>query len=139
MGFKDVNLSNQALVSKQAWRLIYNPTSIAAPVLKGKFFPTSNFLRAENKDGSSYLWQSILLGCVGVRFRSITNEYVTLSSEKWKLRNLFNGGWCSVHFWVKMCWETVLQLKKRGWHRCSTCQMGSDAKVSDNVVKFKRE
>ena len=27
--------------------------------------------------------------------------------------------------------------KERGWHRCGTCQMDSDAKVSNGVIKVK--
>ena len=29
--------------------------------------------------------------------------------------------------------------EKRGWHRCGTYQIGSDAKVSGGIVKVKRK
>ena len=76
---------------------------------------------------------------IGVRFRSITNGCITSSSEEWKPRNCFNGGWYSVHFRVKIHWKTVLQLREGGWHQCGTCQMDSDAKVSGGVAKVERK
>ena len=33
----------------------------------------------------------------------------------------------------------LIAKEKRGWHRYGTCQMGSNAKVSDSVVKVKKK
>ena len=62
LGFRDVSAFNQALVTKQAWRVLQNPNSLAAQVLKDKYFRGVNFLEAKAKSGASYLWRSILWG-----------------------------------------------------------------------------
>ena len=60
------------------------------------------------------------------------------SSKERKPINNFNKERYFVHFRVKIRWETILQLrKKEGWHRCDTCQMDSDAKVSGDVERLR--
>lgn len=49
LGFRNILLFNQALLAKQAWKLVHNTTSLAYQVLKGKYFPTSDFLRAKEE------------------------------------------------------------------------------------------
>ena len=44
MGFRDSKLFNQALLARQAWRLIKNPNSLYARLLKAKYFPNGNIL-----------------------------------------------------------------------------------------------
>jgi hypothetical protein len=38
MGFQDMRLFNQALLSRQAWRLIQFPDSLCAQLLKAKYY-----------------------------------------------------------------------------------------------------
>ncbi|MCH90379.1 putative ribonuclease H protein, partial [Trifolium medium] len=59
LGFRDLQAFNTALLAKQGWRLITEPTSLVATVLKAKYFPNSQFLQAKQGHRSSFSWQSI--------------------------------------------------------------------------------
>ncbi|XP_058005230.1 uncharacterized protein LOC110661903 [Hevea brasiliensis] len=51
------------LNAKQCWKLIHNPDSTWARVLKGLYFPHSSFLQASSSPRrSSWIWQSLLAG-----------------------------------------------------------------------------
>ncbi|GLT73741.1 hypothetical protein SLA2020_455780 [Shorea laevis] len=59
LGFRALHEFNLAMLAKQGWRLLVNPTSLAARVMKAKYFPRSNFLQAELKPLCSLTWRSI--------------------------------------------------------------------------------
>jgi hypothetical protein len=62
MGFRDMPLFNQAMLAKQGWRLLVNPDSLVAKVLKGKYYPQGDFLSATKRKRSSETWRAILCG-----------------------------------------------------------------------------
>lgn len=39
VGFKDFVCFNKALLAKQRWRLLHNPNSLAASIIKAKYHP----------------------------------------------------------------------------------------------------
>jgi hypothetical protein len=62
LGVRDFQLFNQAMLAKQGWRLLTKPESLCARVLKGKYFPNSNFMEARKKRNASHIWNAILFG-----------------------------------------------------------------------------
>jgi hypothetical protein len=50
------------MLAKQGWRLLSDPMSLCARVLKAKYFPNTDVLHVEPVDGMSYSWRSILKG-----------------------------------------------------------------------------
>ena len=46
MGFRDPVIFNKAVLAKQCWRLLQkeNPNSLAADILKAKYYPNTNVL-----------------------------------------------------------------------------------------------
>jgi hypothetical protein len=62
MGFRDFSLFNKAMLGKQGWRLLTRPDSLCAKVLKGKYFPSGDFLSATKKRRSSATWRAIIHG-----------------------------------------------------------------------------
>jgi ribonuclease HI len=62
MGFRDLHSFNLAMLSKQVWRLLDEPNSLCAKVLRAKYYPDGDVLKAGPKAGSSFTWQSIVAG-----------------------------------------------------------------------------
>ena len=62
LGFRDLHSFNMAILAKQGWRLIQDPESLCAKILKAKYFPNTHILEAVAKNGCSYTWRSIVQG-----------------------------------------------------------------------------
>ena len=62
MRFHDLGLLDQVMLAKQGWRLLIVPDSLCARVLKGRYFPNSDFWLATKPRGASYTWRSLLHG-----------------------------------------------------------------------------
>jgi hypothetical protein len=62
LGFRDPHMFSLAMLTRQGWRLIENPDSLCAEVLKVKYFSTGSLLDAKEILGCSYSWRSIVRG-----------------------------------------------------------------------------
>ncbi|GJV89910.1 putative RNA-directed DNA polymerase [Tanacetum coccineum] len=87
LGFRDLRSFNLALLAKQGWRLLINPNSFRARVLKGLYYPNGHFLTARKGYRPSWLWQSILHGrdllLQGVRWQVASGENISFWTQKW--------------------------------------------------------
>ncbi|XP_062014134.1 uncharacterized protein LOC133730589 [Rosa rugosa] len=59
LGFRSLTEFNSAMLEKQAWRIIDNPSSLIARIYKAKYYPTGTFWTAEPHATPSYSWRSI--------------------------------------------------------------------------------
>ncbi|KAL4284008.1 hypothetical protein GQ457_16G028620 [Hibiscus cannabinus] len=89
MGFRDISKFNVALLAKQGWRILSNPSSLLARVLKARYFPRTDFLSAQLGSTPSYTWRSIYsakgLLEKGLGWRIGTGRDVSIWNDSWLL------------------------------------------------------
>lgn len=59
MGFWNIAFFNTVLLAKQEWRLMMEPDSFLAILLKAKYFPCTDFINSSLGWNPSYSWKSI--------------------------------------------------------------------------------
>ena len=62
VGFRDFRMFNQALLARQAWRLLTKPESMCAQVLKAKYYPYGKLEDTVFTGNASSSWQAISHG-----------------------------------------------------------------------------
>lgn len=89
LGFKDLEIFNQALLSKQVWRIMQNPTCLMAHMLKARYFIDGDILNATLRKKASYAWKSILYGrdllAKGMKFIIGDGSLVNMWTDPWIL------------------------------------------------------
>lgn len=92
MGFKDLRVFNDALLGRQAWRLIREPSSLFARVMKAKYYSKCDFLDAPLGGSNSYSWSSIwsskALLKEGLMWRVGNGSQVNIWRDPWVLDEL---------------------------------------------------
>uniref|UniRef100_A0A803P9U4 Reverse transcriptase domain-containing protein n=1 Tax=Cannabis sativa TaxID=3483 RepID=A0A803P9U4_CANSA len=87
MGFRDLEDFNQALLAKQGWKLVTNPDSLVAQVLKALYYPNNDFLGAGLGTWCSNVWRGILWGrellMKGLRWRVTNGNKVRINEDRW--------------------------------------------------------
>jgi hypothetical protein len=68
------------MLDKQVRGLVTNPDTLCAQVLKAKYYPHGDILKAGPKQGSSYSWQSIVAGLQSLN----VDNWTYMESGQWK-------------------------------------------------------
>lgn len=87
LGFRDLTSFNLALLAKQGWRIINQPSAILSKILKEKYFKDSSFMEATTSRRPSWGWRSLLQGRKileqGVRWRVGTRQNIKIWDDPW--------------------------------------------------------
>ena len=87
MGFRDLRMFNLALLGKDGWRFMMNPNSLCAKVMKGRYFPDTDFLHASVPKSSSATWRAIVAGRealqAGLVKRVGDGSSISIWEDKW--------------------------------------------------------
>uniref|UniRef100_A0A453FEL0 Reverse transcriptase zinc-binding domain-containing protein n=1 Tax=Aegilops tauschii subsp. strangulata TaxID=200361 RepID=A0A453FEL0_AEGTS len=87
MGFRDMRAFNQALLAKQAWRLLDSPDSLCARLMKAKYYPQGQLLDTVFSISGSVVWKGILHGLEllkkGVIWRVGDGEHIRTWRDPW--------------------------------------------------------
>ena len=60
LGFRDIELFNFTLLAQQGWRILHNPETLRARILRAVYFPEGHFLEAELGTHHSHIWRTII-------------------------------------------------------------------------------
>ena len=87
LGFRDLEIFNQALLSKQVWRIMQNPNCLMTRILKARYFSDGDILKTKLKRKASYAWKSILYGrdllTKGMRYIVGDGSQVDMWTDPW--------------------------------------------------------
>ncbi|XP_035543551.1 uncharacterized mitochondrial protein AtMg00310-like [Juglans regia] len=87
LGFRDLRCFNLALLSKQGWRILQNPTSLVAQILKQKYFNKGDLLEAKLGTRPSFAWRGIHAGLIllkkGLIWRAGNGQKINIWQDKW--------------------------------------------------------
>jgi hypothetical protein len=82
-----LEIFNQAMLGRQCWRLLTDPSSLRARVLKGRYYPDCDFWNAPKPRSSSYTWRIIQFGMQivreGVHWGIGNGEKTQILANKW--------------------------------------------------------
>lgn len=62
LGFRDAELFNLAMLAKHGWRILQEPSSLSARILKAKYFPSSNLQDVELGSQPQQVWRAVHAG-----------------------------------------------------------------------------
>ena len=91
LGFRDVEDFNQALLAKQAWKLMNEPNCLLAKIFKGRYYAKTSFLDEGKGYRPSYAWRSIVFGRELLRKGLLKSIGKGLSSYVWVDKWIMDG------------------------------------------------
>ena len=122
LGFRDLHLFNLALLAKQGWRLVQNPHSLVARVLKAKYYPSTSFLNAKLGHNPSFTWRSIWNSRevlqLGLQWRVGDRKHISIWDDWWiptKRPYLISPPVMSVNIGEYRKVDDLMEIQPRRW------------------------
>ncbi|KAL6550592.1 hypothetical protein OROMI_021080 [Orobanche minor] len=102
MGFRDIRSFNKALLAKQLWRMLTNPSSLVARAFVARYCRSGDFLSAPVPANASFIWRSLVwsrdLVSSGLAWRIGNGEEVSMYDDNWVM---------GLHGNLRKCGESV--------------------------------
>lgn len=87
LDFKDLLAFKKAMLSKQAWRISQQPSSLLSQLLNGLYYPQGDFWKAGKGSKPSWGWQSIVVGrdliAPQVMWAMGNGQTISIREDKW--------------------------------------------------------
>ena len=87
MGFRNLEAFNLAMLARQGWRMLSNPSSLVARVFKARYFPHDEILNSKKGTNPSYAWRSIHISLdvlrKETRWRVGNGRRIHIWEDKW--------------------------------------------------------
>lgn len=87
MGFRNLGYFNDAMLARQAWRIICNPGELWVQILKVLYFPDYSSLGAQKRGRASWAWSRILVGqdiiLFGAHWQILNGFSTSIWADKW--------------------------------------------------------
>ncbi|KAF7124249.1 hypothetical protein RHSIM_Rhsim12G0080100 [Rhododendron simsii] len=87
LGVKDLQLFNQALLAKQSWRILDQPTCLFSSFFLSKYCHSTPFLESKAPSSCSWTWKSILYGkdalIKGIRWQVGNGDKISIWNDFW--------------------------------------------------------
>ena len=62
LGLRDIEIFNLSLLARETWRIVKNPDTLSARILKAVYFPSVDLLEATLGSHPSRIWRSLIEG-----------------------------------------------------------------------------
>jgi hypothetical protein len=120
LGFRDMELFNIALLARQAWRLLSNPTSLSARILKALYYPENDILTADLGPRPSKIWRAISEGRdalkLGLIKRIGSGEQTRIWSDNWLPRDSRRCPVVSINEYSPVWVSQLIDHANRSWN-----------------------
>lgn len=87
LGFRKMEIFNEALLTKQVWRFIQKPDLLVVRVLKARYFKHTKIMEPTLRHKPSYVWHSLRwsreLLAEGIRWRVGNGHTIRILKDKW--------------------------------------------------------